>query len=450
MKKIFFLTALAVMVLASCGKDNDAGSPSNSLEGDDATLSIKMTFPLTTYADDTATPEESAVSRIDVFVFDYVSGNLIKYERMNVSDFTINNNVYTAKKGIVTVAGQRQIGVGINLPDATVLAIRNEGNISAVNNQTVYDVTTAMIATANKFVMFNVDMPPVTVVPDITAQTGDNMFSMNIERLTGKAALAKTADFAPTADVKALGEFLHSTRVEYRLMQTNKKSYLMRDPAGKDPNFRATDFIVDGSTPVGNQYDASVFENTTASAYKDVESMTAYTDQSERPAFYGAENTADVYEKGATTYFLVRARFKPNKFSNAQGQPETVTYNEGQDFWVVTDGSKTHICISTTTANALAANATVFPDAGAVTVTQHEGAYCYWPVWVRYNGAYEFLRNSYYVGRINSISGFGSGNELAVIVPPDEPVNEEEKATIQCDFTILPWTYKLGAESALQ
>jgi hypothetical protein len=438
MKKIFFLTALAVTVLVSCGKDNDAGSLPNSPEGEKATLSIKMTFP-NTYANEDATPEESTVNTVHVFIFEDGPGNLINHVALRGSDFQKTGNLYTAHKGIVTIAGQRRIGVGINLPADIVSTITTKGNISAVNDQTVHNVNAEMIASNNKFVMFNADMPLVNVVSDETKQPGDNEVSMNIERLAGKAALAKSSDFSiDVAQGNFIGDF------EYKLMQTSKKSYLMRDPAGKDPNYISGDFITSG-TPVGNQYDASAFENT-ALPYKVVEP--ASNDYSTREAFYGAENTADFYLRGTTTYFLVRALFKPTQFSDDQGNTITPNYNEGDDFWSVSDGNVMHICVDATTANDLAA----YLGTGA-TVTQHEGAYCYWPVWIGSKSSRAFLRNNYYVGRIKSIKGLGEGSEASIVgpnpvIPPDEPV--DDKATIECDFTILHWSFNLADPVELQ
>jgi hypothetical protein len=403
-----------------------------------------MAFPETYANDGDATTAESRVNTVDVFIFNAVTDNLLNHASLTVADFNQQGNVYTTKTDIETSAGQRKVGIGINLPAAVVTEIiTNQRKIDAVNDKTVYDVTAAMIATDNNFVMFSKNMPAVTVVPDETKSATDNKFKMDIERLAGKAALAKTDNFGVTPEIAALGNFFD---VEYRLMQTNLKSYLMRDPLSKDPNYLTSDFIVDGSTPVGNQYDASVFENTAPSAFKAVEAINAYPDHSERPAFYGAENTADGYERGATTYFLVRALFFPTQYSNDQGNIITPTpfHNEGDDFWVVADKNVTHICDNEATAKDLAANAGVFSD--PVTIIRHEGAYCYWPVWMGKVGAHDFRRNNYYVGRIKAITGFGFGNEEDVVKPPKEPI---EVGSIECEFTILHWEFNLGDEAEL-
>jgi hypothetical protein len=440
MKKIFFLTAMAVMVvLASCSKDNDSNLLNK--EGAKATLSIKMAFPLT-YADETATTKESKVNTVHVFIFDAGTGDLINYVSLAASDFTSGTgNVYTAKEGIITTAGQRKVGVGINLSGAIVTEITTQRSIDAVNDQTVHDVTAAMIATDDKFVMFSTEMPDVEVKSDEDLGPGNfNQVSLSIERMAGKAALAKTNDFAYGAKVTALGSFAD---LEYRLMQTNKKSFLMRDPARKDPNYRSEDFIPSGASNPG-EYDASVFENTTAADYKPVDAIGDYTDHSLRPAFYGAENTSNFYQKATTTYFLLRGRFSPTKFSDASGNEDAAAlagYTNGSDFWVVSDDNVIHICADAATANTLATSLGT-----TATVTLHEDAYSYWPVWIGNIGvAREFLRNNYYVGQVKAVNGFGEGTESAVIVSPDDPV-DGKKATILCEFTVLNWVFNLADE----
>jgi hypothetical protein len=433
MKKIFFLTAMAVMILASCGKDNGSDNILNPQEGAKATLSIKMAFPQT-YATVTATEAESTVNTVHVLIFDAGSGDLINHAPLTMSHFEEKTQgIYTTKNGIITTAGTRKVLVGVNLPTAIVTEITNNTkNTDAVDKNTVYDVTAALIATSGNFVMFSTEMPDVTLESDESLGGNVNTVSLSVERLAGKAALAKAEGFTLGTALQGRGSF---TKIEYKLMQTNLKSYLMRDPDRKDPNYLAAQF--------DDLYDETAFENA-----EDYITLADGNDHANRPAFYGAENTADLYLKALTTYFLVKGTFVPSKFYNNLGTEVGYSYTPGDDFWSVTDGTDVYTCSAPAIATSI--NSNVFFGAG--TITHHEGGYCYYRIWIGGDsGDHGFLRNNYYVGQIGAINGLGEGSEGDIIVDDDEddddptdPVDDDDKATIECSFEILPWTLNLA------
>ena len=446
MKKIFLMAAaVAVVMFTSCSKENDEGSTGDTPVGKEATMSLKLTFPRT-YADanETASEKESKINKVDVFVFDATTGALVTHRPLTSASFTATGNTYSSTVDIITTSGTRKIGVGINLPAAMVTAITStQKNITAVNANTVYDVTSALIATDNNFVMFSTEMPVTTLVADADATATDNKITMDIERMAGKGALAKTATFEYSPNVTALGSF---GPLDYKLMQTNLKSYLMAEGRSvserRDPNYLSSDYVE--NSPTGNQYDGSVFENT--AVYKPLEGNGDYASHNLRPAFYGAENVSDFYQKGTTTYFVVKGLFTPTKFSDATGAQTTPSYTTGDDFWVVSDGATTHICADAATATTLSGVVGIFP--GGSTIVKHVGGYCYWAVFVGKMNERGFLRNNYYVGQVKAISGFGSGTEGDVIVPPTDPV-DGSKSTIDVEFTVLDWTFNLGDEVTL-
>lgn len=447
MKKFFLMAAAAAVVMfASCSKENDGGQSGDVPESGAATMSLKLTFPRT-YADanETASEKESKINKVDVFIFDATTGALVTHRPLTSASFSATGSTYTSTVDIITTAGTRKIGVGINLPAAMVTAITStQKNITAVNASTVYDVTSALIATDDNFVMFSTEMPVKTLVADADATDTDNKIVMDIERMAGKGALAKTATFAYSANVTALGSF---GDLNYKLMQANLKSYLMAEGRAvserRDPNYLSSDYVE--NSPAGNQYDGSVFEKT--AIYKTLEGNDDYATHNLRPAFYGAENVSDFYQKGTTTYFVVRGQFTPTKFSDATGASTTPSYTPGADFWVVADAATTHICADAATATTLAGVASIFPSGS--TIVKHVGGYCYWAVFVGKLNERGFLRNNYYVGQVKAINGFGSGDEGDVIKPPTDPV-DGSKSTIDVEFTVLDWTFNLGDEVTLE
>jgi hypothetical protein len=442
MKKIFYLTALAVMVLASCGKEN-GGDNVLDQEGVKAGLAIKMAFPSTrvaTYANEDATDEELTVEDVDVFIFDAGDNSLVTHRHLTKADFDVDvtKKIYITKNTskVVTTTGNRKVAIGVNLPASIVATVNTVRSIDAVNDQTVHDVTVADIATADRFAMFNVDMDQVIVVKP--GDDPDNTVSLNVERLAGKAALATIEDFDFDTDGNSsISSLVSLGTLDYRLMQTNTQSYLMRDPAGKDPNYLSGDFFP-GQSVTFPQYNETVFES--AADYKAVDGY--LIDNSTRPAFYGAENTSDFYALGSNTYFLVRAQFTPKVISDGTGN-STGAGVTGATFWIVTNGTDTYFCGDQADADALAADPSVFPDGDATASERVEG-YCYWGVWIGNKNDHDFLRNNYYLGQIKGFNGFGEKTPEEVIVPPDSPVDGEVKATLECEFTILDWTFKLA------
>lgn len=440
MKKLFFFALAAMAILVSCSEDEKIGNEPIIQNEEKATLILKMSFPRT-YANNTATTQESTVNNVDVFIFDAISGAFINHKPLLLADFTQAGNVYTTNAGIITTSGSRKIGIGINLPADIVTKIITDQNLTAVDHNSVHNVTAALIATGDRFIMYNTAMPTQTLVADDIASATDNHVAVDVERMAGKAALATTSAYDSNAGaVSSLGSF---TKLEYKLMQTNLKSYLMREPLGKDPNYLSANFTL--NTPSGNQFGVSDFEKT--ATYKNLEKNSTYTNHGLRPAFYGAENTADFYQKGSTTYFMVKGQFTPTVFSSATGTSATVTYTVGSPFWVVSDGVTIHICASAAIAEQLKKVASIFPN--SATVTEYPTGDSYYAVFIGNASNRAFVRNNYYVGQVKAINGFGSPTETGVIIDPTAPV-DGEKTTVEVAFTVLPWTFNLAEEVELK
>lgn len=437
MKKILSIATAASLLLVACNKEGGKTAVVPAETGEKATVHLQLSFPRT-YADETATAAESEVGTIDVMIFDAANGNMVNSRQFTKSDFTPNGSLLT-KDGIVTTSGERYIAVAVNLPDAIRRNIVSTvKNVSALNTDTIYDVTAADIATANKFTMINTTLNKVNIIPDTQATATDNKISVSLERLAGKGALTLTSDYAVSANIAALGTM---GDLEYKIMQTNKKTFLLADIDHKDPNWLSGDFVTPGPG-TAPQYGPEVFES--SDAFKAVEAHNAYTDHSLRPAFYGAENTSDFYQKGATVYFMVRAHFTPSKAHDNTGAEIAHTFGAGDNFWVVQNADKLYIAATSAVANQIKANTSLFPADDAV-VVEHYGGYCYWPVWVGSVNKREFIRNNYYVGQVKAINGLGAGDEDEVVPDPElpDPV-DGEKATIEVSFDILPWTFNLG------
>ena len=452
MKKFLYAAMAATVLFASCAKDGSETTPAGGgQEGGKATLILKMAFPRT-YAESAATAGESKVNTVDVFIFNKADGSLVNHKPLTDADFTPSGNDYVANDGIETTAGAKLIGIGINLPATIVSNINNTvKNASAVESY-VYSVTASSIAAPNSFVMFSTEMADETLKadddPGFVSGT-DNVISVDIERMAGKGAVATTAAYTP-----AVGSLATVNALEYRLMQTNTKSYLMRNADGKDPNYVSSDFITSG-VPSGTQYDASVFENTVAADYIAVGAVTSYAaDFSDCPAFYGAENTSDFYQKGTSTYFLVRAQVTPNDIVDGTNTSQGAG-TPGASFYMVTDGTTTLFTANPIDAGALSNNATAFPGGpSSVDVTTYTDGYCYYSVFVGSasapgNTGRAFLRNNFHIGQIKAINGIGKSTEPEVIVPPTAPV-DGELATIDVEFKVLNWTLNPGDEVELE
>lgn len=431
MKKLL-LPLLAVMVFQfSCSEVNES-MRSFSVDGERALINLQLDFP-GTYAPETATASESAVNSLHVFIFNSSTGFLSDYASLTRDDFTWSGNSGTLKSAIETSGGLKKIGIGINLPPSFVREITEvQRNIRALGSGTVYDVSSSMLATADNFVMFSTTLPEQEIYAESTGLS--NSVSVDVGRLVGKAILVEHPLFSYSPDVSGLGDF---GMVHYKLMQTNLKSYLMKNPDGRDPNYLASDFIVSG-TPKGNQYDGSVFEKRTD--YLAINSPDA--DYSACPAFYGAENTSDYYQKGTTTYFMVKSRFTPKKFTDGNGSEIHPSYTPGTDFWTVSGSGRTLICISASDAEALASRSGIFP--GGATIVRHVEGYCYWAA---FNGA--FVRNTFYIGLLRAIKSFGAGDEGSVIPDPEAP-SDGGNASVEVNLSVLGWEFDVSDEVDLE
>lgn len=207
----------------------------------------------------------------------------------------------------------------------------------------------------DEIMMTNVEPKSITVaagVDESETLAGANRVSLEVERAVARVMVTTKADsyVVPTADDSdKLGDVSGITWV---LAQGENSLYVQRKPTWETPNYGWVpgvngDFIADA----GEKYDYSgLYENYDAATQFGGTPVPNITDYSTAPAIgtesilkgkfilpntheVGVEETSN-YKKGNTAYVMVRAKFTPAKFADADS---VATYSDGT-FWLGEDG----------------------------------------------------------------------------------------------------------------
>jgi len=434
MKKNLFLCMAAALIvsLAGCSKDDVSGTqnPDDVTAGTEATVVLNLSFPQTYAADANATTEETAVKNVDVFVINPSTGGIITHKNLTNGDQDLDdktNNVWQAT--VKTTSGEKQILVGVNLPNSIRSVIAQNG-LSGADENTVHTLTYGLLndATAG-FAMFSTEVLEQELYSDeeITADpTLDNELSIQVERMVAKVGVVAPSggvDTTPVTDGTFTGDY------EFTLGKVNKKTYAMQYTDGlgviRDPNYLSAEYK-----------ESPGFDNT--DFFGPLDDPDGYVNVVVSPVVstdfkYASENVADLALKGTNTYVSVKAVFIPDNFSDATGTETTNTNSTGVSFWTVTRGDDVKYFDTETTADQYVTNG------GGIKSAEYVDGECYYNSYLSYANGYNVLRNNYYKVTITKINSLGSPN-------PDVDDDEEEEpidgdfASIDVLIDIVPWT----------
>lgn len=438
MRKFFYLFMLSALItgLGSCSKDETKEEPTLP-KGEPTSINLSLSFQSIPRAvDNNATEKESTVHSVDIFILDRATGELVTHKHLAATDFTRSDATLTSKNKIATTTGDRDVYVGINLPESIKGQIIAKGR-KGLDKNTIHEITTALLST-DGLAMFSNQAAKGTFIKDNDPGAATaNKISASVERMVGKGAMKK----ASASDLKAIAEdgtgSIDPSTLKFTLGLTNKKIFAVRPDDNSDPNYLSDNFVTPGPAASG-KFDSSDFEAMHMDKKDYVAVNENATENNQLNVKYGAENTSDVGLRGISTFFSVEVKYIPTAgtFCNNTGATDaSLTLAGNGDFWTTVANGEMKFFVSETTANAYAA--TLNP---AATVYKYTGGLCYYNMYAgkTISGtSYNFYRNNFYIGTVKGVKGVGM-NEPG-IPNPEDPVSGN-KSLIDVDIDIIPWT----------
>ncbi|MCD7935920.1 MAG: Mfa1 family fimbria major subunit [Tannerellaceae bacterium] len=428
MKKNLFLCAIAALTvgLSGCSKDdvsNGGDGPDDVTAGAEATVVLNLSFPQTYAVDGNATTQETAVKNVDIFVINPSNGAIITHKNLVTGDADLDDQTDNKWKATVkTTSGEKQILVGVNLPNSIRSAVA-QGGLAGANENTVHTLTYGLLNDATEgFAMFSTEVLEHELYSDddiANDNTLNNNLSIQVERMVAKVAVT-----AASVDASAVTDGTFTGTYEFTLGKVNKKTYAMQytDALGviRDPNYLSSDYN-----------DPSGFDN--SDFFNPLDDPTGYAVTDGTVFKYAPENVADLALKGTNTYVSVKAEFIPANFSDATGTETPNSNSSPVSFWTVTRGDDVKYFDDEDVADQYITNG------GGSKSAEYENGVCYYNSYLSYNNGYNVLRNYYYKVTVTKILSLGSPD-------PDVDDDEEEEpidgdfAMIDVDIDIVPWT----------
>lgn len=479
-KHAILACAALVMGFTSCVTNDPKDGEDVVVEGLDTYTQIHLSFPATTRATDAGILAESAVNKVEVFIFKGAQRE--NYQAWTKADFDgPTNGVYTAKANIKTTSGAKKVYVGINLPDELgASAIVNEAQLTSL----------AKDITGNKLVkysgvnlesvaMFSVTPETPTLAPwdGVTGSLpAANTVTVKVQRMVAKAAASEGATLA-TSLAGMADTYATFTSLQFKVAGVIKDTYIGQNVVGGV--IQSPDYAHGTNVTTGMYFD-------NVNSYVAVNAKDLSTTATTFAAQYAPENTnADVRRAGETTRILVKATVQPKNVWSATGDAtvwanwkSTVNAAAASDFFMVEakTGNQYFFMKATDDATTLtnignfinaynakfggstSDNFNTSRNVGSeiptnTVVTKYTNGVCYWnKLWLNYEGESngkggttkatanigQTYRNDFYHMSINNITGIGDGSEG--FVDPEIPIIDPE-SHIQVKMEILPWNY---------
>lgn len=481
MKRIFATAALAAtMLFAACS--NDSGENANTPEqGVETVMGLSFTMPnpqdtrIADGGDVTATPEESDVKTVQVFIFnnDGTYDSKQGYYELDKGDFIPAGTTYTLKddKAIQVMTGGKRVYVGINLP-ANFKGKTNVGSEVALKaakdfliNGTVSAENTKKELVLNGMAMFSDEVATPVLSPKAegsTATPAENMVEMDVTRMIAKVVAQTNQPVNQFAAVKYndgnANAFTAAYDVKgYAIGQSSTSMYTAKQVvSGKlvTPGVVNNTFDIVAASFAGMNNSALGETNFNTHTYK-----------------YTGENASKNGIVKEATYVLVKTKVRPSKKAVIDGgtgniKLDDADFSTAEDMWIVRgqvtgDQQEIYFCINETDANAVS-----FKCNG--TFQKYPGCYAYFRVWLNLtNNVTDKLavyRNQFVHVMINDISGSKfratPGTDPTDGEDPEDPTNPEDPKDPQdpnkpdptdpiieqetdmlVKITLKPWTY---------
>lgn len=445
LQNLFMTTSLIALGIISCNnEDYDLQNKGDGTDGEETYMSLTLSFPKTdgpqfrATGDNNATLEETALDRIDVFIFNSNTGFMVKNAVLNASNFdqlasTSSEDVWKAKTTIGTTTGQKTIFVGINLP---VTFAQGLNNTSLANfNDIAHTLNISELVTTQGLAMFSAKGTTSELKPiGDPAYNTNNVLKIPIKRMVAKITVEEGENMV----INGAGKL---DNLSFAISNINKKMYLVPKTDGSDPNYAANtwlagDFISAVNTPGG-----------AGDGFIRIDS--AKTEVKKLKTLYATENTSVNHWKEEITRVIVRATFVPEKITDLQGANYVQIANPNSSpttFWTVLlqNGFK-YFFLNESTANAYKA-----ANPGSIKSAAYTNGYCYYDMYLNKDGYFQgnivtakkwdVFRNDYYRCRITNILAPGRPTEN-LVDPKTPPAVETD---LQFDLDILFWNLITG------
>ncbi|MCD7973440.1 MAG: Mfa1 family fimbria major subunit [Candidatus Azobacteroides sp.] len=435
-KSLMFLAGLFAAGLTSCSNDDEAGKEYTE-SGDPTSFNLIIQQPKTYADDENATAEEIKVNTVDVIIFDENSVFVDRYHVDNPTPDTNDPTKYVIN-GIPTTTGQKEIYVGLNLPQSLMTGY-SKGVLKANSLDKAHEVTVADL-TSNGIAMFSQEgVTSVLVKAGDTDYSNKNVIRTNVERMVAKVTVQKANGLVLDSDAnvekgvvggKILPDMTFGIRninkLMYPVQRKNEGTNLVIDPNWEDQSYRAEDFYHEGHLAPNDQY-ITVDEHDTNIKLLNVK--------------YATENTSEKHYRQETTYASLRVTFLPDEFTDANGNQTPNTNSTGVNFWTLTlqDGSLLYFDSRTTLQDYVDNNN--LPDGTYIVSDTYRNGHCYYNMFLNPNGEdgneYGTLRNEHYKASITRIYGLGNPNPNE---GGEEEIPVESTTHIDVVVTPIPWT----------
>ena len=430
-KSIMLGLLSAMMLMASCSKEDVGGNASAPVEGVEtyASFSVSINNPGTRAAanDANAVQEETQIDKVNIFIF---SGGVL--ESKGTIQINTQNEGTTALK---TTTGLK-----------TIYAVTNLDVTGEVNSlQKAFEeqlINEANIAKENAFLMVGATETTLTEQTETDAVQKNNLIGINVSRAAAKVQMK--FDNVPVKDV--VNAVVSDAK--YILAQQNKQTFLYRVGYDLTPNGGANqvDGDADGTFDHLNAIPANI-------QWKD-----AVNDWNHNfvNSFYLAENVNQAPVSGNTSFVLVEVKVTPTqKWDNTQF---TNWDNTKQDFWVIATTDENTSTITFAAAQEMDGvnkilyfesenEATSYLNDNNIDgeVVHYTGGKSYYRLNIRdinknvLTEKYAVLRNNYYKVNISEISNLGFNTPTGTVpTKPETPL--ETDTYISAEITIEPWT----------
>ena len=351
MKKSLGLALMSVLLFACSNNDSIDEKTQNSNSNTYAGISISVPGAASARASlKDVWSGRDKIESVHVFL---VNNEKVDYTSFDTSSFTIKEGILTPNKAVVATAGDDiKAYVVLNATEdlADQLKGENAANFDVKFKEEIKKLA-SKISKSDKgedlILMTNAEVPSLTIAPKVSQDKAisgvGNQIQVKVERVVARAIMTQSTAIASKIDVKnSKGDVVSQievTELTYAVGLSNNSFFGMKKSDLETPNYTYIPVNTPWSDEVVNKYDfsglkqftkVSKIESSVADNIKKAlkeEAVSKFV----LPVTHGEAN----YRKGNTTYFEVRAKFKPS----AALADTKAEYTEGSDLFLgMTDG----------------------------------------------------------------------------------------------------------------
>ena len=267
------------------------------------------------------------IESVHVFL---VNNEKVDYTSFDTSSFTIKEGILTPNKAVVATAGDDiKAYVVLNATEdlANKLKGENAANFDVKFKEEIKKLA-SKISKSDKgedlILMTNAEVPSLTIAPKVSQDKAisgvGNQIQVKVERVVARAIMTQSTAIASKIDVKnSKGDVVSQievTELTYAVGLSNNSFFGMKKSDLKTPNYTYIPVNTPWSDEVVNKYDFSGLKQFTK--VSKIESSVAdnikkaLKEEAVSKFVLPVTHEEANYRKGNTTYFEVRAKFKPS------------------------------------------------------------------------------------------------------------------------------------------